>query len=69
MGRIYGHVFHQRFWWGVQQDDGDHGFTALGNHGQIVFVWPAKNLLMVRHGERYGIRSWLELFIAFAERW
>jgi CubicO group peptidase (beta-lactamase class C family) len=66
----FGHVYHQRLWWGVQQDDGDYGFYAHGNHGQFIFVWPRKNLIIVRMGERYGIDplDWVSLFTHASER-
>ena len=69
MDRPYGRVYHQRLWWGVQQEDGDYGFAARGNHGQEIFVHPEKRLIIVRSGERYGIpsREWLGLMMAFAE--
>jgi CubicO group peptidase (beta-lactamase class C family) len=70
MQRLYGHVYHQLFWWGVEQDDGEYAFAARGMHGQIIFVWPAKQLIIVRFGERFGITSmeWMSVFIRAAEQ-
>ncbi|MCC6615874.1 MAG: serine hydrolase [Anaerolineae bacterium] len=71
MNPPFGQVYHQRLWWGVQQDDGAYGFSAMGNHGQYIFVWPETNLIVVRNGERYGLDSgfeWLRWFAQSAQR-
>jgi CubicO group peptidase (beta-lactamase class C family) len=70
MDQPYGQVYHQLLWWGVQQDDGNYGFAAQGNYGQEIFVYPEKRIIIVRNGERYGIKpeQWLGLFMAFAKQ-
>lgn len=69
MSQPFGEVYHQLLWWGVQQADGDHAFAARGNHGQDIFVYPAKNLIIVRNSQRYGLPSmqWLNIWMDFAE--
>jgi hypothetical protein len=49
-------------------------FLALGNLGQFIYVSPAKDLIIVRNGEEYGVKStgeewvvWAELFCQFAK--
>ncbi len=71
MNASFGQVDHQQWWWGIQQASGAYGFSAMGNHGQLIFVWPEKNLIIVRNGERYGLAGgfqWLHLFSESAER-
>ena len=38
-----------------------HDFAARGNHGQLVFVSPRNRVVIVRHGQRYGLppAEWL----------
>lgn len=69
MSQPFGEVYHQLFWWGVQQADGDYAYAARGNHGQDIFVYPAKNLIIVRNSQRYGLSpmKWLNLWLDFAE--
>lgn len=70
MDQPYGQVYHQSLWWGVQQGDGNYGFAAQGNYGQEIFVSPEKRIIIVRNGERYGIKpeEWLGLLMNFAKR-
>ncbi len=60
--------YYKYMWWGLTRDGQANDFVALGNHGQFVYVSPHKDLIIVRHGEKYGIDSfdWLNLFYAFA---
>lgn len=52
-------------WWTAISSGGDD-FSALGNHGQYVYVAPDTNTVIVRHGRRYGINS-LDWFSTFHE--
>jgi hypothetical protein len=51
-------------WWGVRCNPQD--FFALGDHGQFVYVSPARQLIIVRNGEEYGLPGefvpWAETF-------
>ncbi len=53
------------FWWHVERPDGRSAFSAVGNHGQFIFVSPSERTVIVRNGETYGIglMAWLELFV------
>lgn len=66
--RPFGTISHTGYWWQISLSDGGHAFTAVGNHGQFVFVAPETQVVAVRFGERYGIGSfeWLELFTTLA---
>ena len=62
--RPFGSVSHHMFWWHVERPDGSSAFSAVGNHGQFIFVSPSERIVIVRNGETYGIglMAWLELF-------
>jgi CubicO group peptidase (beta-lactamase class C family) len=68
MDEPYGRVYHQRLWWGACREDGTYAFAAQGNLGQEIFVDPQTRIIIVRNGERYGIKSdqWLGLFMDYA---
>ncbi len=63
--RPFGTVSHRMFWWHVERPDGRSAFSAVGNHGQFIFVSPSERIVIVRNGETYGIglMAWLELFV------
>ena len=37
-------------WWGLKNADGSHDFMARGNLGQLIYVAPRKNMVVVRFG-------------------
>ena len=64
----YPNGYYKYMWWGMARDDAANDFVARGNHGQIIYISPHKDLIIVRHGEKYGIDSaeWMKLFFDFA---
>ncbi|MCP5094231.1 MAG: serine hydrolase [Chloroflexi bacterium] len=60
--------FYKYMWWGIEREGQADDFVALGNHGQFIYISPHKNLIIVRHGEKYGIDSfeWVQMFYNFA---
>ena len=54
----------------MQRDAHSYDFMALGNHGQIIYVSPQKNLIILRFGESYGefngAQGWVDTFYEFA---
>jgi CubicO group peptidase (beta-lactamase class C family) len=61
--------YYKYMWWGMARGEGTtNDFAALGNHGQFIYISPHKNLIIVRHGEKYGVAygEWLKLFYDFA---
>ncbi len=60
--------YYGYMWWG-KDCDGRSDFFADGDHGQLIYVSPAKNLVIVRNGERYGlldeIVGWSDLLCKF----
>jgi len=72
-GEDYGKVIHevaeggyyQYMWYGVHRERGEDDFYAEGNHGQIIYVSPQAEMILVRNGESYGPgigpSDWVEL--------
>jgi CubicO group peptidase (beta-lactamase class C family) len=63
-------IYYGYMWWGKHCNPESHDFYALGNYGQFVYVSSAKNLIIVRNGERYGLEGehdWAEIFCQFSE--
>jgi CubicO group peptidase (beta-lactamase class C family) len=64
---------YQQMWWGIKHGTENTDFVALGNHGQFIYLSPAKDLIILRFGERYGefqgAGGWVELFHDFSVSW
>jgi CubicO group peptidase (beta-lactamase class C family) len=45
LGGYYG--YH---WWGMRNADGTYDYMARGNLGQLIYVSPRKNMVVVRLG-------------------
>ena len=62
--------FYKYMWWGIERGNGERDFMALGNHGQIIYISPLKDLIIVRFGESYGefgsFEGWVEMMYDFA---
>jgi CubicO group peptidase (beta-lactamase class C family) len=77
-GEDFGHKIYQTakggyygyMWYGLHRDNGQDDFFAEGNHGQIIYVSPQSNLIIVRNGEQYGpgfdVMTWIEIFYHIA---
>lgn len=50
-----GQGYYQYMWYGRFHADGSFDFWGEGDRGQLIYVSPAKNLVIVRFGEVYGI--------------
>lgn len=65
-----GQGYYKYMWWGIQRDKENYDFMALGNHGQVIYISPEANLIILRFGESYGefndIEGWVDLFYRFA---
>lgn len=66
-----GEGYYQYMWYGRFHEDGSHDFWGEGDRGQLIYVSPGKNLVIVRFGENYGIPggifAWPMHFYQFAE--
>jgi CubicO group peptidase (beta-lactamase class C family) len=51
--------YYKYLWWGHFLPDGTSAFFALGKHGQLIYIYPSKNLILVRNGPGTGnVASW-----------
>lgn len=64
-------VFYGYMWWGKNCTSQSQDFFALGNMGQFIYVSPARDLIIVRNGESYGLEGdqepWVEAFCQFTQ--
>ena len=62
--------YYQYMWYGLKRDGGVDDFYAAGKYGQIIYVSPQANLVIVRNGETYGpnmgLFDWIEIFYEVA---
>jgi len=65
-----GQGYYKYMWWGIQRDEQNYDFMALGNHGQYIYISPQKNLIILRFGESYGkfggSQGWVKMFYEYA---
>ena len=57
-------------WYGFKRGEDQPDFAAEGDRGQIIYVSPHKNLIIVRNGDNYGIPGdeWAEAVLSDLER-
>jgi CubicO group peptidase (beta-lactamase class C family) len=67
-------IYYGYMWWGEKCNPGSQDYLAMGNLGQFVYVSPARNLIIVRNGERFGVESkgeewvvWADIFCQFSK--
>lgn len=67
-------IYYGYLWWGENCNPNSQDFLAVGNHGQFIYISPAKDLIIVRNGAEYGLESsgeewvvWADAFCKFAE--
>jgi CubicO group peptidase (beta-lactamase class C family) len=46
--------YYKYMWYGFFRGEDGYDFAAEGDHGQFIYVSPAKNLIIVRNGLEYG---------------
>ena len=65
-----GQGYYKYMWWGIQRDAQHYDFTALGNHGQFIYLSPKSDLIILRFGESYGefgsAEGWINIFYDYA---
>lgn len=66
-----GKGYYQYMWYGRFHDDGSYDFFAEGDRGQLIYMSPGKNLVIVRFGEDFGIPggifAWPMIFHQFVK--
>ncbi len=60
--------YYKFMWWGLPRGESGYDYSALGNCGQFIYVSPEADLIIVRNGERDGIKyyEWLRIFYWFS---
>lgn len=59
--------YYQYHWWGLRRADGTYDYMARGKYAQSIFVSPAKNVVLVRFGEKNGaVDAWANVFTDMA---
>lgn len=69
--------YYGYMWWGFRRGQTGYDFTAMGDHGQFIYVAPHQRLIIVRNGLDYGppdsdVSSggdWVRAFYRFATEW
>ena len=62
-------AYYKYMWWGYENPDGTYDYFAWGKLGQVIYVSPAKRLVIVRNGlSDGGIYSWGAVCRAIAAR-
>ena len=64
--------YYQYMWYGLEREGGANDFYAAGKYGQIIYISPQANLVIVRSGETYGpdmgLFDWIEIFYSVASQ-
>ncbi|HXW84132.1 MAG TPA: serine hydrolase [Candidatus Binataceae bacterium] len=62
--------YYKYYWWGHDDAGGRYSFMAMGLWGQYIFVSPAKKIVIVRTGSKWGIDSgdWPQIFRNIAKQ-
>jgi len=67
-------IYYGYMWWGEKCNPDSQDFLAMGNFGQYIYVSPGNNLIIVRNGDSYGVKSpgdewvvWADAFCQFAK--
>jgi CubicO group peptidase (beta-lactamase class C family) len=64
-------IYYGYMWWGENCNPDSQDYFALGNFGQFIYISPAKNMIIVRNAEKYGLEdeqvAWGEIFCQFAK--
>jgi CubicO group peptidase (beta-lactamase class C family) len=60
--------YYKYMWYGYFRGEDGRDFVAEGDKGQLIYVSPDTDLIIVRNGERYGIpmEEWIQAFYGFA---
>lgn len=58
--------YYNRQWWLASKEDGD--FSAVGHLGQYIYVYPKKNLVIVRLGVSRAKEEWINILRQVAKQ-
>lgn len=55
---LTGKGYYNRFWWGYKINETEYDYFAMGVLGQILYISPRKNTIVIRLGKEWGINGW-----------
>ena len=60
--------YYKYMWYGILREDGEYDYYAEGDRGQIIYISPHNNLIIIRNGFEYGIPQfdWVDALYQFA---
>ncbi|MCT4595870.1 MAG: beta-lactamase family protein [Anaeromicrobium sp.] len=53
-----GKGYYKYFWWGYKVNEIDFDYFAMGILGQILYISPRENTVVIRLGKEWGIKGW-----------
>ena len=64
----HGNGYYKYMWYGLLLEDGPNNYFAEGDRGQIIYISPENNLIIVRNGFAYGIPQfeWINAFSQYS---
>lgn len=64
--------YYQYMWYGLRREGMADDFYAAGRYGQIIYISPEANLIIIRNGETYGpamgLFDWIDIFYDVASQ-
>ncbi len=61
--------YYKYFWWGFRNADGTYDYYARGHLGQVIYICPTKDLIIVRNGSSGGVAgNWGVVCRAIAQK-
>ncbi len=65
-------MFYQYMWWGLHSESGKNDYFSMGKYGQMIYISPSTNLVVLRFGERGSIsdfEKWYSIAHDFINRY
>ena len=59
--------YYKYHWWGLEKPDGSYVYAARGHLGQVIYLNPAMNMIVVRMGKSGKSSEWMLIADALAE--
>ncbi|MFS0688767.1 serine hydrolase [Sporosarcina sp. 179-K 8C2 HS] len=61
--------YYKYMWLGYEREDGDYDFFAHGKYGQVIYVSPKNNVVIVRTGKTTGkVDFWPEILLELSSK-
>ena len=50
--------YYKYHWWGMHNQDGSYDYAALGHYGQIIYISPSRNAIVIHNGAEGDSEEW-----------